>query len=85
MVKLRYTTADYGTHVLESTVGFDENRQLRMELDKLHEEYNRIIDEKNHEYAQNFQQAPRKSGYGQKRIVEVGQPKEVRVSQYSNS
>ena len=28
-------------------VGFEENRQLREELDKLHSEYNDIIDDRN--------------------------------------
>lgn len=48
MTKMRVNMSEMNTHVLESTIGFDENRQLRMELDKLHEQYNQIIDEKNH-------------------------------------
>ena len=31
----------------ENVIGFEENQQLRIQLDKLHEEYNRIIDQKN--------------------------------------
>lgn len=33
---------------MESTIGYEENRQLRQELDRLHEEYNRIVDQRNH-------------------------------------
>lgn len=37
MTKMRVNMSEMNTHVFESTIGFDENRQLRMELDKLHE------------------------------------------------
>ena len=84
MVKLRQNMVQMNTQVMESTVGFEENRELRQELDQLHEQYNNIIDEKNHQYAQNFQQAPRKSGYGKKTVKQIGQPKEVRSSYYTS-
>ena len=48
-------------------VGFDENRQLREELDKLHSEYNDIIDQRNKAFVSQFNQPTRKSGYGAKR------------------
>ena len=48
-------------------VGFDENRHLREELDKLHSEYNDIIDQRNKAFVSQFHQPTRKSGYGVKR------------------
>lgn len=39
---------EMNTHIQESTIGYEENRILRTKLDALHEEYNRIIDSKNH-------------------------------------
>lgn len=47
-VKLTYKMGEMNAHVTESTIGFEENRVLRTELDTLHEEYNRIIDNLNH-------------------------------------
>lgn len=48
MMKVRINMVEANTHVMESTVGFEENRKLREELDKLHEEYNNVIDSINH-------------------------------------
>lgn len=62
---------EINTHYEEGTIGYQKNRELREQLDYLHEEYNRIIDARNHEYAENFKQAPRKSGYGNRRVVET--------------
>lgn len=44
MAKVRISMVEANTHVMESTIGFEENRRLREELDKLHEEYNGIVD-----------------------------------------
>ena len=74
-VKLMKSTTEYNTHVEESTIGYEENRRLRSQLDSLHEEYNRIIDSRNYEYVQNFKQQPRKSGYGKKTVI--NQPSRV--------
>ena len=68
--------------VLEQTVGYNENRELRVHLDNLHEEYDNAVDQKNFHYTQQFSQKPRVSGYGQRRLVGHGQ---VRVSQIMES
>ena len=62
-------TEEQNTYIQESTVGYEENRELRKQLDALHEEYNKLIDVKNKEYTENFRQAPRISGYGNRRVI----------------
>lgn len=61
------------SQVFEQTTGFDENRELRVTLDRLHEEYNRIVDQKNTAYTQQFTQKPRMSGLGVRKVVGHGQ------------
>ena len=41
--------AEMNTHVMESTIGYEENRLLRTELDALHEELNALTTQRNHE------------------------------------
>ena len=36
---------EINTHYEEGTIGYQKNRELREQLDYLHEEYNRIIEE----------------------------------------
>lgn len=47
-------TQEANSYIQESTVGYEENRDLRKQLDSLHEEYNKLIDVKNKEYTENF-------------------------------
>lgn len=96
MYRDKMNTEEQNVYIQESTVGYEENRELRRQLDALHEEYNRLIDIKNKEYTENFRQAPRISGYGNRRIISskenyvesqikssvVNQPPQTRNSYY---
>ena len=45
--KLRFKLTEFSTQHVESTIGFEENQDLRQRLDYLHEEYNTVIDRQN--------------------------------------
>ena len=45
--KLRFKLTEFSTQHVESTIGFEENQNLRQRLDYLHEEYNTVIDKQN--------------------------------------
>lgn len=81
-MRARRSVVENVNHVMEQTVGYEENRDLRMQLDQLHEEYNRIVDQKNLEYTQQFSQKPRISGFGERKVLGHGH---ARISQIGDS
>lgn len=72
--KVKFSMIENVSHVTESTIGFDENRTLRLQLDRLHEEYNQVVDQKNEEITRGFgaSSKPRLSGYGARKVVGTG-------------
>ena len=69
IVHQRIKTSDTSTNVLESKIGWEENLVLRERLNQLHEQYNRVVEEKNKEYTSSFRTEPRKSGMGSTRVL----------------
>ena len=82
--KLRFKMAEMGAHVVEKVTGYEENRVLRTKLDQLHDEYNGLIDAKNHEVVEGYRQGPRKSGYGQTRVLQNNTQQQEKIKNTSN-
>jgi hypothetical protein len=77
----RYQVTSTTSQVVESKIGFEENASLRNRLNQLHEEYSRVLEEKNQQSLSQFQNlAPRKSGIGQSRVISTGVPVQQNVT-----
>lgn len=73
------------SQVVESKIGFEENAALRNRLNQLHEEYSRVLEEKNAQSISQYQNlAPRKSGIGASRVIQpvMTQGQNIVYSQY---
>ena len=53
----------------EGRIGDEDNYYLRLELNKLHDEYNEIVEEQNRLYVEQFNQANKKIGFGKSIVV----------------
>lgn len=53
----------------EQLIGYEENKVLREQLNNLHVEYNRLVDQINKEYTEGFKQNSRISSMGSRKVI----------------